>query len=58
MPKKLSEMTDEELQGLVRIANLIGNDPSAVLVEMGRRVAKQVFIEARAKRAANSKGAN
>ena len=52
MPKKLSQMTDEELQGLVRIANLIGNDPTDVLIEMGRRVAKEIFIKARAERAA------
>lgn len=55
MSKKLSEMSDEELQGLVRITRLIGNDPSDVLIEMGRRVAREVFIKARAQRAANQK---
>jgi hypothetical protein len=56
--KKLSQMTDEELQGLVAIAGILGNDPTDVLIELGRRKAKEIFIKARADRAANSKGAN
>ena len=52
MPKKLSQMTDEELQGLVAIAGILGNDPTDVLFELGRRKAKEIFTKARAERAA------
>lgn len=55
MTKKLSQMSDDELQGLVNISRLIGNDPRDVLVEMGRRVAREVFLKARAERAARSR---
>ena len=54
MTKKLSQMSDDELQGLVNISRLIGNDPRDVLVEMGRRVAREVFLKARAERAAQA----
>ena len=39
--KPLTSCSDDELQGLVRISRLIGNDPTPVFAEMGERVASE-----------------